>query len=137
MTRDAYGALDYLASRPDIDADRIGVMGFSLGAYAIEGFATANIKSPGGRNFKAGISVYGNCSVSEQPSFPALQIIGSKDDAYLRSPCKSNDHWSVEIIPGADHAFDQIVSRYRTYNSTATKKAREITRKFLAAHLAR
>jgi dienelactone hydrolase len=137
MTRDAYGALDYLAARPDIDPDRIGVMGFSLGAYAIEGFAPENINSPGGRNFKAGIAVYGNCSVSNKPSFPALQIIGDKDGSFRQSLCKPNKYWSVEIIPGAYHAFDQIVSRGGTYDSTATKKAHEITRKFLATHLAR
>jgi len=30
-SRDLLGALDYLAARPDVDPDRIGVMGFSVG----------------------------------------------------------------------------------------------------------
>ena len=146
MWRDAYGALEYLAGLPEIDADRIGVMGFSLGAQAIENFAMNNIKGPGGRNFKAGIAVYGRCQVYREPPFPVLEIIGDQDKNSLNCPDQTIPRLSVEIIPGAYHAFD--VSRFTTarivsgghvaiYDTTATKKARESTRKFFAKHLAR
>ncbi|MCH9052154.1 MAG: dienelactone hydrolase family protein [Proteobacteria bacterium] len=147
MARDAYGALDYLAGRPDIDPDRIGVMGFSLGAMAIEEFAMEYVKSPGGRNFKAGIVVYGRCQVFSEPPFPVLEIIGDQDrNSFncLQGPFPPR--LTVEVIPGAHHAFD--VSQFTTmrtvsgghsaiYSWTATKKARELTRKFFAKHLAR
>ena len=145
MWRDAYGALDYLAGRPDIDPDRIGVMGFSLGAMAIEEFTVENLKSPGGRNFKAGIAVYGRCSVYREPSFPVLEIIGDQDRNSYSCPEKTA-RVSVQIIPGAYHAFDSsLFTTMRTvsgghsaiYSWTATKKARESTRKFFAKHLAR
>ncbi len=38
QTKDAFGALDYLASLPFVDGERIAVMGFSVGAFAINDF---------------------------------------------------------------------------------------------------
>lgn len=146
MRRDAYGALDYLASRPDIVPDQIGVMGFSLGGRAIEAIAEQSIKSPEGRNFKAGIAFYGGCSVIRDPSFPVLEIIGRNDTNSYYCSGGSFKNWSVKILPGAYHAFDQPqITSMRTvsgghsaiYDRTATDKARELTRRFLDKNLAR
>jgi dienelactone hydrolase len=82
MMDDAYGALFYLAIRPDIDPNRIGVMGFSLGAMALEqttSSAMGSLEGFGGRNFKVGISVYGDCDPLGEPVYPFLAIIGERD----------------------------------------------------------
>lgn len=144
MWRDAYGALDFLASRPDIISNRIGVMGFSLGASAIESIAVQKIQSPGGRNFSAGVAVYGGCSILQEPSFPVLEIIGDKDRGVYSCADRAVPRLSVEIIPGAYHAFDHPqLSHLRTvsgnhpsvYDWSATIKARKLTRDFFAKHL--
>ena len=145
MWRDAIGALDYLAGRPDIDPDRIGVMGFSLGAMAIETFAVQDLKSPSGRNFAAGIALYGRCDFYGEPPFPLLEIIGDKDKNVDSCPDGTYSRVSVDIIPGATHAFDndrlttmRVVSGGHSsiYSWSATKKARELTRIYFAKHLA-
>src|SRR6185503_14860151 len=50
---DAYGALHYLSRLPDVDKQRIAVIGYSLGAISIAGFAGNDFKTPEGLNFRA------------------------------------------------------------------------------------
>lgn len=143
MWQDAYGALDYLASLPKIDPNRVGVMGFSLGARALEAFSIEKLKSPRGRNFKAGIAFYGSCGLAEERRFPVMAIIGDRD--WLSGNCPKNPPpgISVEIIPGALHAFDmrqhtvkRVVSGvYVLYDRTATKTAQQLTYDFFSKHL--
>ena len=45
----AYGALHYLSDRPEVDAERIGVMSFSFGAHMTIGAATAKAKEELGK----------------------------------------------------------------------------------------
>ena len=61
LSRDAYGALEYLTNLPFIKKDRIAVMGFSLGGNTIDYFAGQDFKTRSGLNFTAAVSVYGDC----------------------------------------------------------------------------
>lgn len=142
MVPDAYGALDYLATLPEVDAKRIAVMGFSLGAFAIPAFTGSGttLTSPGGKSFKAGIAVYGSCSFKDKTAVPVLQVIGSKDYNAKACPKESDPSVTTEIIEGATHAFDQsdlttrqMVSggHMSVYSSSATQKARELILAFL------
>ncbi len=144
MWRDAYGALDYLAALPEIDPNRIAVMGFSLGGMAIESIAEQSLTSPSGRNFAAGIVVYGFCSVSGEPPFPVLEIIGDKDVHSGYCTVGSRDNVQVEILPGVYHGFDQpqIVGKQTVsgghtakYDKSATNRARQLAVEFLDRHL--
>jgi len=64
MVSDAYAALRYLASRTDIDARRVAVMGYSYGALAALLAAyqmPAERFAPDGLRFAAHVSYYGPC----------------------------------------------------------------------------
>ena len=144
MWRDAYGALDYLANRPDIDGSRIGVMGFSLGASAVEAIAGHKLKSPENRNFRAGISLYGQCVIDGTPTFPILFLIGDQDRNSASCPSPPGPGVSVEILKGATHAFDNTVLTSRRivsgghssiYDADATEKARRIALAFLGKQM--
>ena len=61
----AYGALHYLSGRPEVDAERIGVMGFSFGAHMTIGAATTKAKEALGKGngFVAHVAFYPACWV--------------------------------------------------------------------------
>ena len=90
LSRDAYGALEYLASLPFIDKERVGVMGFSLGGNTIDYFAGQDLKTPRGFNFKAAVNVYGDCrNISGYiKTIPTTVIIGDLENEDRLAPCK-------------------------------------------------
>jgi dienelactone hydrolase len=151
LGRDAYGALEYLTNLPFIDKDRIGVMGFSLGGNTIDYFAGQEFKTPSGFNFKAAISVYGDCRNLPEytKTIPTIVIIGDLENEGRLAPCKalagqSPPSIKVHVLPGTYHGFDQEDIKYvvpdsagnpMLYSGEATKTTREITKAFLAAHL--
>jgi dienelactone hydrolase len=149
FVKDAYGALDYLAKQPFIDASRIAVMGFSIGADHINNALIPwRVRGPGGRDFKAAVAFYGQCrSIGPYPegSIPLMKIIAEKDDysGGCRYAAKQNPRIELRIIAGAYHAFDSPEYSGKTdpagnrmlYSAEGTKTAREHTRAFLAKHL--
>jgi dienelactone hydrolase len=121
---DAYAALRQLASDPRIDADRIGVMGFSFGGEvahltAFERFRSA--LNPGPGRFAAHVAFYPGANlgvVAERGAYtgsPVLMLLGEKDDnlpvakvenylAYARAAGNPTPIETV-IYPGAYHAW--------------------------------
>lgn len=66
MLADAFAGLKYLADRPDMDASRIGIIGFSYGGMITQLTAYEQIAAlylPGGPRFASHVSYYG-CSVA-------------------------------------------------------------------------
>jgi dienelactone hydrolase len=151
LSRDAYGALQHLASLPFINKGRIGVMGFSLGGNTIDYFAGQDFKTPSGLNFKAAVSLYGDCRnlSGYTKTIPTTVIIGGLENEGRLSPCKtlagqSPPSIKVHVLPGIYHGFDrEEITTLRSdssgnpmlYNWEATKRAREITKAFLAENL--
>jgi dienelactone hydrolase len=151
LSRDAYGALEHLASLPFVDKERIGVMGFSLGGNTIDYFVGQEFMTPGSLNFKAAVSLYGDClNLSRyNKTIPTTVVIGEFENEGRLSPCKtlagkSPPSIKVHVLPGIYHGFDQEqITTLRPdasgnpmlYNWEATKKAREITKAFLAENL--
>lgn len=134
---DAYSALAFLASRPEIDAARIGVLGFSWGG--VNSLAAADQLYAGmfgaGRRFKAHVAHYPVCyganlqipgapppaqfgtQVQNLTGAPVLIQLGSLD-GYDNgaAPCRAlaqtvNPSNTIEVIEysGAQHAFDRLM----------------------------
>ena len=148
--QDAYGALDYLSTLPQVDGNRVAVMGSSAGANAINYYLLTKREGPSGNlDFKAAIGFYGQCHALfgyHEEDMPAMQIGGEKDvkhapqceDVGRRTPME------VHILPGVYHGFDsgagagKRVDPYGSvmlYDAGAVIKARQLTKVFLAKHL--
>ena len=153
LSRDAYGALDYLASLPFVNKERIGVMGFSMGGLTIGYFSGQGFKTSSGVDFKAAVGVYTGCGYLRKYSkiIPTAVIIGELEDEKHLLPCKTLAGQSppfpsvkVHVLPNTHHGFDQRelttlrpdpFGNLMLYSWEATKKAREITEAFLAERL--
>jgi dienelactone hydrolase len=122
---DAFGALRYLQSLPDVKADRIGAIGWSQGGvYAmsvINGPSLERARRRGvalpATGFAAGIGVYpGGCFslVKEQVIRPLLVLIGEADDWTPAAKCREmveamrsrGSDARIVTYPGAYHYFD-------------------------------
>jgi dienelactone hydrolase len=122
---DAFGALRYLQSMPDVQGDRVAAIGWSQGGvYAISVINGPSLERARKRGvqlpavgFAAGIGVYpGGCFslVKEQVVRPLLVLIGDADDWTPAAKCaemvgamKSRGADArIVIYPGAYHYFD-------------------------------
>jgi dienelactone hydrolase len=134
---DAFSALAFLAARPEIDAARIGVLGFSWGG--VNSLAAAELlytgSFGGGRKFKAHVAHYPVCYafnavIPGQPPpaqlgtqfrnltrAPVLVQVGSEDDydngaGHCRAlAAQANPATAVEVVEyqSAEHAFDRLM----------------------------
>lgn len=130
---DAFGALQYLTQHPSIDANRIGVMGFSWGAVITMASATETYSSMFGGNlrFAAHVAHYPVCyaynswipgsDFTQLTGAPLLIQIGDHDDYdegssacfALKESLLLNDpenYHAVEVIAyeNAYHAWDRL-----------------------------
>ena len=153
LMKDGYGALDALAERSDINGDAIAVMGFSLGANAINQIMYGwKLRNLSGREFKAAVPLYGRCErmksgYDPNVNVPILQIIPELDNVASRADqCITlNKLWGMEtlILKDTHHAFDNpLVSgrtdgggHYMEYSDSATVEARAAILDFLVKHL--
>lgn len=118
--RDSYAALRYLATRPDIAADRVALMGFSNGAVVVLDAAS---RFWGGQitdttlRFRAGVALYPECRnrLSDYGT-PVMIQIGDRDDWTLASSCTElqqrlqpeSQPLALRVYPGGLHAFDDL-----------------------------
>lgn len=158
VTRDAHGALDYLASLPYVDGQRIGALGFSLGGGIIARFVREDVKSPSGLSFRAVASVYAACSKNppggppDEPfkvRQPWLVIMGDRDGAAFLATCRAvKDVPGVEFheLPDVYHAFDRPdittvqmdgSGNPMLYSEQGTGRAQGILKAFFNRHLAK
>jgi len=121
VASDAIGALEYLAQKPEVDSKKIFVIGFSLGAGAINSHILPKDKiASGDLDFAGAISFYQRCgmSMAALERFPVLQITASLDHAHHPTCANYKAHWSrndiakhfdrlsVVSYEGVHHAFD-------------------------------
>ncbi len=122
---DAFGALRYLQSRPDVKPDRVAAIGWSQGGV----YAMAVINGPSlerarrrgvdlpATGFAAGIGFYpGGCPslVGERVVRPLLVLIGESDDWTPAAKCREmveamrsrGADATIVLYPGAYHYFD-------------------------------
>jgi len=121
---DAYGALAYLRTRPDVRGDRIGLMGWSNGASAA--LATMSTDAPGiaaptpATGFRAALVFYPACGLrgrfedGYRPYAPVRVFHGTADEEVSPRLCgalveKSRSlggDIAIRLYEGATHGFD-------------------------------
>jgi len=114
--RDAFAALAQLRQRPDVDGQRVGIMGGSHGGSSTLATMGANTDE----GFAAGIALYPRCAAFTgafgvyRSRAPLLILIGDADDWTPAEPCRTlaeratqaGDPVALKIYPGAHHSFD-------------------------------
>lgn len=115
---DVLGAVAYLAGRSDVDARKIGVVGWSDGGSAV--LAATNLHHPDvtAAEVKPAFAVafYPDCEAElkrgYEPAAPLLMLVGRADDWTPAAPCRALAHAAddpkpeIEVYPGAYHVFD-------------------------------
>jgi dienelactone hydrolase len=138
---DAYGALQLLAGHPEIDRDRIAIVGFSYGGEVAHLVAFEQIRAvlgPGQPRFAAHVAYYpaGVFGAIAEPGAytgsPVLMLLGERDDnlpvakiesylAYAGAVGRPAPIQTV-VYPGAYHAWTvpglTTLRFYREYGST-------------------
>ena len=142
---DAYGALAYLASRPDVDAGRVAAVGFSQGGDTALKIAAGAGTAPA--------SFYPPCANLNGAALgiPTLIAVGAKDEATPARDCaelaKRQQPGMAKLIvyPGAAHAFDlpefgagkEVMGMPLAYDRKAAQRSWAELRGFLASRLKR
>jgi dienelactone hydrolase len=159
---DALGAIEYLAGRSDVDAKRIGLVGWSNGASTV--LAATNLRHPdvaaAATRPAFAIAFYPGCEADLKrgylPQAPLLLLVGQLDDWTPAAPCAALARAAEEPKPeivnyaGAWHGFDSDAPvRLRKDvpngihpgqgvhvggNSAAWRASRDRIAKFLAEH---
>lgn len=116
---DAHNAATYLRTLPNIQADRIGIVGFSHGGGATF-YAAIDERVPrdrGGRPFQAAVAYYPPCSGGKnvEPFSTDVLVLIGKDDTWTpadlcvkSAAARSNQAHPmiIKVYPGAMHDFD-------------------------------
>lgn len=118
MTRDALTVLQSLAGDPHIDADRVGIMGFSKGAQVAIDTSLAVFNRPGERQFALAIAMYPPCTERrydpKTTGKPIHFLVGEYDHydnpEYCRELAQRLRHYGADItlvtIKNAQHGWD-------------------------------
>jgi dienelactone hydrolase len=139
---DAVSAVKVLRAMPEIDANRIFLLGYSYGATSFL-FAT-DVKTPGAHDTQiAGvIAFYPYCYDNVVPSPPTLVLIGEKDRWVSVRMCqavKGNPNFDVVVYPGASHGFALAMVQpwvvHNVLDEKAALDAQQRTDAFIEAHM--
>lgn len=115
---DALGAIAYLADRADVDASRIGLIGWSNGGSTVLSATNLRHHDVAAAIVKPAFAIafYPGCETELKrryaPSAPLLMLVGQIDDWTPSAPCvalaKSVSVMRPEIVvyPAAGHGFD-------------------------------
>ena len=124
---DALGAVAWLAQRPDVDARRIGLLGWSNGGSSV--LAAINARHPAvaaaGLQPAFAVAFYPGCEAELKRGFetrvPLLMLVGEADDWTPAAPCHklartgAGHAAQIESYAGAFHGFDSTAPlRLRT-----------------------
>lgn len=155
--QDVYAALELAAAMPQVDSQRMAIMGFSHGGWAIldalayggeaeHGFTQSEQLAL--RLVKAAVTYYPYCGYpaqlrlnSQAPSdIPLLMLLGGQDSVTNHQECLDSldglqlDHIHLVQYRNADHVFDQP-SRMNTYQPALAADAHQKTLAFLRESL--
>jgi len=153
---DAYGALAYLRSRPDVAADRIGLQGWSNGGSTT--IVTMSQDAPGiaqpspKTGFRAALAFYPGCGLKGlfdqqpfRPYAPVLLLHGTADEEVSYKRCatlaehsrEAGGNIEIKIYPGATHSFDAPTRKRQSNdaNAMATEDAVSRALQFFARYV--
>jgi dienelactone hydrolase len=153
---DAYGGLAFLTRQNFVDAQRVGAVGFSQGAWAalsvVESNAFEPFILPGNARFRAAVAFYPPCLLAgRRPVTPTLILIGALDDWTPAEHCSNrvagwgDDGPPIELVvyPGVHHSFYyphfqpgvNLFGHWLEYNDAAADDASSRLHRFLDRHL--
>jgi len=161
LALDAYRALAYLARQASVDASRVAVVGFSLGAWlALTSVERGAIERASSIKFRAAVAFYPPClGFKDDMTVPVLVLIGERDDWTLAQECRNmvegRDDYGISrrrgdgvpmrlvVYPGAAHAFDvpalrgpvQLLGHRLQFDRPAAEQADAALREFLNEHI--
>src|SRR5712671_8227285 len=148
---DAYGALAYLRTRPDVAPDRVGLQGWSNGGSAT--LATMEVRAAGrtGTGFRAALAFYPACGLKGQfedqylPYAPVQVFHGTADEEVSPRRCgelverSRVDGGTIDIqyYQGATHSFDDPSTKRQSNaaNAAATDDAVQRSVQFFSRYL--
>lgn len=154
LYKDTYDAMTHLQRTPDVDPERIYLVGMSLGSFAAATASSPQVASLVGAKtrFRASVGWYGSCSFDVGPLFPSWELLRRDADKPVlllmaerdtETPIKSCFPLMEEmkaqgkpvawhLYPTATHAWDKENSRrgYRQ-DGTVTADAMRRTIEFL------
>ncbi len=152
QAQDAFAASDYLRGLPNIRRDRIGVIGFSHGGWAVlKAVLAQTVAADHATAFQVAVAFYPGCDPSHSTlATDTLILIGDADDW---TPVQRCERWrdqvstfehalEVKIYPGALHGFDSsapphiYAGHYVGRDPQAAADALLVTKAFLAQRLA-
>lgn len=114
---DALGAIAYLAQRQDVDAARIGLMGWSNGGSSVLAATNQRHHDVASAQVRPAFAIafYPGCEAElrrgYEPVAPLLILAGELDDWTPAAPCralarKAGPRVEIEVYAGAHHGFD-------------------------------
>lgn len=139
--RDLKGAYVYLQSRPDVNKDRIGAIGWCMGGRYALALAT---EEPG---LDAAVAYYGAPPTDEAAiahiQAPVLGNFGAEDKgpspeqvkAFAEVMKKAGKSADLKVYDGAGHAFANVNNPWKGYREEQAKDAWARTTAFFAKHL--
>jgi dienelactone hydrolase len=135
--KDIHAAIDVLRANPEIDANRIFIQGYALGASAALSAIDTSNAATHKTKVAGAIAVSPHCRGEAALSAPALIMVGDKDKWTPAAPCKALErppHVKVVVYPGVGHAFVLPFGHRVSYDHKAASDARDRAEAFLDAH---
>ncbi|MCP4317567.1 MAG: hypothetical protein GY789_16515 [Hyphomicrobiales bacterium] len=142
QARHAYGAAKFLASLPQVDPKRIGVLGWSTGGLStIKAISDSQFRGVAGPTFRAAATIYPICPINiARLDVPLLLLIGAKDSTVSVTACREfatnvqSDKLQLVFYPQADHKYD--VPWTPAYRQADAEDTFSRIRRHFAKHLA-
>lgn len=125
-SRDAFAAAEWLATRPDVHARKIGLLGWSHGGTTALS-ASRTIRKPlNGVEFRQVVAFYPGCRAFEGEDFrtrvPVTIFHGLADDWTPAEPCQTLPSVTFVGYPGAYHDFDYPNLKIQTRKAALSRR---------------
>ncbi len=114
MTVEGFAAFTYLAGLADVDGERIGIMGFSMGgSFVFPIIRSENRQRPDDVAYRAAVAFYPTCNLGYDYDIPVLVLFGTNDTLSSLGQCQllagergGEEGVSLFVYEGVSHFFD-------------------------------